>query len=166
MKTGKRIGIFAIVGVLNTIFDYVLFMIFAGFLSNVLASMASATFAMVVSFFLHKRFTWGDRKTSRSSMIQFIAVTALVMWGIRPVVIWGLTAASTGFMEPLYGFAHFILGFLSYDFVVKTGIFAIATLVTLTVNYIVYNKIIFRNEKEAVSSEKEASDAKSGTGSK
>jgi putative flippase GtrA len=147
MKTHKRVGIFALVGVANTIFDYILFMIFANFLSNEIASICSATFAMVVSFFLHKKFTWGDRETSRASIAQFLIVTAFVMWGVRTVVIWGLTAASTGFMEPLYQFAHWVLRFLSYDFVVKTGIFGIATLVTLTLNYFLYNKIIFRREK-------------------
>ena len=149
MKTHKRVGIFALVGVANTLFDYVLFMIFASFLNNVLASVISATFAMILAFFLHSKFTWGDRKTSRSSMVQFLVVTAIVMWGIRPFIIWGLTAASSGFMEPLYGFAHFVLRFLSYDFVVRTGIFAIATLVTLTINYIIYNKVIFRSEESA-----------------
>jgi putative flippase GtrA len=148
MKAHKRVGIFAVVGAVNTLFDYILFMIFATFLGNVAASMVSAAFAMIVSFFLHKKFTWGDRKTSRASMIQFLVVTAIVMWGIRPLLIGGLTAASTGFMEPLYGFAHFILSFFSYDFVVNTGIFAIATLVTLTVNYIIYNKFIFSHGKE------------------
>ncbi|MCL2001870.1 GtrA family protein [Candidatus Saccharibacteria bacterium] len=148
MKTNQRIGIFALVGVANTLFDYILFMIFANFFNNALASVVSATFAMVVAFFLHKKFTWGDRKTSRTSMIQFLVVTASVMWGLRTLLIWGLTEASVGFMAPLYGFAHFILRFLPYDFVVRTGIFAIATLATLTVNYILYNKVIFRSQKE------------------
>ncbi|MCL2038675.1 GtrA family protein [Candidatus Saccharibacteria bacterium] len=147
MKTGKRVGIFALVGIVNTLFDYILFMIFASFLSNVVASLISATFAIVLAFFLHKKFTWGDRQTSRASMIQFLVFTAAVMWGIRPFLIWGLTAASTGFMLPLYEFAHFILRFLSYDFVVRTGIFAFATLATLTINYLLYNKIIFRHAK-------------------
>ena len=154
MKTGKRVGVFALVGVANTLFDYILFMIFAQFFNNVVASVISAAFAMVVAFFLHKKFTWGDRATSRSSMIQFLAFTAAVMWGLRPLLIWGLTAASTGFMEPLYGLAHFILRFLPYNFVVQTGIFAIATLVTLTVNYLLYNKVVFNHEKETPSADR------------
>ncbi|MDR0979572.1 MAG: GtrA family protein [Candidatus Nomurabacteria bacterium] len=161
MKTHKRIGIFALVGIFNTLFDYILFMIFANFLGNVVASIVSATFAMIISFFLHKKYTWGDRKTSRASMLQFLVSTATVMWGVRPFAIWGLTAASTSFMAPLYGFAHFILSFLSYEFVVRTGIFAIATLFTLTINYIIYNKFIFRQHKDPA--EKEPSDASSKT---
>jgi len=148
IRTEKRIGIFAIVGVLNTIFDYILFMFLAMLFANEVASVISATFAMFIAFLLHSKFTWRDRKTSRTGIIQFLIINICVFWGIRTLIVWGLTNASTGWLEPLFRFAHWVLRFLPYEFVVRTGIFAITTIITLTLTYILYNKIVFRRPVE------------------
>ncbi|MCL2371678.1 GtrA family protein [Candidatus Saccharibacteria bacterium] len=160
MKAQKRVGIFAVVGAANTLFDYILFMVFTTFLANEISSIIAATITTVIAFFLHRGFTWRDRKASRSSMIKFLTINAAVFWGVRTFVVWVLTAASTSWLEPLFGFAGWVLRFLPYDFVVRTGIFGITTLITLTLTYFLYNKFVFPREIEIIDDKKPRHDSK------
>lgn len=123
---------FAIVGSFNTLLDFVLLFLFAyGLqLNTYLSNILSTGICLVVSFFLNKRWTFRSAADPRRQFVLFLVVTLLGLWGIQTLLIWGATALLTTFLSgPLV-------------LLLAKGV---ATLGSLTWNYVLYARLVFRD---------------------
>ena len=150
----NRILKFAGVGIITTIFDYALYSIlvmvfFGGDTSKVaLATIISGTAATFVAYFLHSKITWKERNPGKYGIIKFFLWNILLVIAIRPALTFVF-----GLMEGLYQFAFMISDGInlpfSYEFVNSTGIYVLMTIVTMTLNYLFYGRVVFgKTEKE------------------
>lgn len=146
----KRPLIFLGVGIINTLLDYLFFM----FLTQILlqppeqigiAGIISGTFSLVCALLTHSLITWRGARISRKTVFKFIAFTGFGMWVIRPVLLslfasfgllhaWVYAAISTANLP------------FSYDFVVNTTAFGLMVVILLIYNYVVYDRIVFKQE--------------------
>jgi putative flippase GtrA len=149
----KRKLIFLAVGAFNTIADYAIFMVLTALLPLTVevAGVVSGTIMMFVSFFLHKNFTWKDRSADagRKEMVEFLVGTAATMWLVRPLLMWLF-----GFLAPFYAWIASWLTIFSEDFIARTGVFGLATVVTLVLNYLWYHLVVFRGKSEKPDSDR------------
>ncbi len=143
----KRVGKFGAVGVLNTLVDFVIFNILSGNvgLSLIESNIISTTIAMVFSFFANKRLVF--KKTNGPIVEQamiFLLTTAFGLYVLQTgaiklltdVWLWPMQTAVTVFHA-----AHLT----GHDpFLVKNGAKAVATLISLTWNYYMYKKVVFK----------------------
>lgn len=160
MKGGKMLGkIFKFigVGVAATLIDYavyslVVMVIFGGNTNFAWAgAVSSGVVATFAAFFMHSKITWKDKDPGKYGIIKFFAWNAFVVIAIRPVL-----TLFFGLLIGLYQFAFMIfdgvgVGF-SYEFVESTGIYVLMTAVTMTLNFIFYDKIVFGKKKVAAKS--------------
>ncbi len=146
----KRKLVFLAVGVFNTLADYAIFMVLTSLavFGLGLAGMISGTIMMIVSFFLHKNFTWKDRGTDNRAIGLFLLGTGATTWLVRPFMM-GLF----GLLAPFYIWIASWLTVFSGDFIVRTAVFGLTTLVTLTLNYLWYHFVVFK-EKDAKTRER------------
>lgn len=159
--TVSRILKFAGVGIVATVFDYLVYtglvMLFFGGDVNMatLASVISGVLSVFVAYFLHNNITWKERNPGKYGIIKFFIWNFVIVLLARPLLSM-LFSLTTG----LYEFAFMILGwipfFSSYEFVESTGIYVLMILVTMTLNYVFYEKIVFgkkesRDEKDVES---------------
>lgn len=146
----KQVGKFGLVGIINTLLDFALFnlfIIYFGF-GRIPANVISTTAAMTFSFFANKSFVFGNR--SRRVWVQaalFLVITAFGLYVIQNAVIYTLTEL---WHYPL-SLAYDVVTFLGLDrifsetFVVNNGAKVIATLFSMTWNYIMYKKVVFKS---------------------
>ena len=64
-----------------------------------LAACTSGAFATLLAYFLHKNFTWKDRKTNRRTILYFFAWNIILVLLVRPILVW--------FFELIGGFYEF-----------------------------------------------------------
>lgn len=145
----KRVGKFGIVGIINTIIDFGLFNILIGVfeLARIPANIISTTCAMIFSFIANKRFVFGsNEKRVLRQAVLFLLVTAFGLYVIQNLVIYFLTEV---WLAPL-DFAYDIVTALglgktfSHEFVINNGAKVIATLFSLTWNYLLYKRVVFK----------------------
>lgn len=137
-------------GVAATVVDYVVYTLFVMvvFGGNVgmawLASIFSGIAATFAAFILHSKITWKERSPGKYGIIKFFAWNAFVIILVRP-----LLTKLFGLLIGLYQFAFMITSAVhlpfDYDFVESTGIYVLMTIVTMTLNYIFYEKVVFGN---------------------
>ena len=157
----NRILKFTGVGITCTIVDYALYSLFAvvifGGNPNLywLATMISGTVATFAAYMLHSHITWKERDPGKYGIVKFFAWNILLVIAIRPVLTFIF-----GILTGLYQFAFMITDGIglpfSYEFVESTGIFVMMIAVTMVLNYLFYNRIIFgavktdENQREKV----------------
>jgi putative flippase GtrA len=143
----KRVGKFGIVGVLNTLLDFLIYNVLSSEfgLGLIQANIISTTVAMISSFFANKKLVFRAHHGSVAKQaIMFYAVTAFGLYIIQNGVIHLLTDAwlwptQMGLM------AFHLLGINGHDaFLVKNGAKAVATLASMIWNYTMYRKLVFR----------------------
>lgn len=146
----KRVGKFGVVGILNTVIDFALYDLlhYKFGLSLVTSNIFSTTCAMLFSFFANKHVVF---KQERGSVVKqaviFFAVTAFGLYVIQTGLIHVLIDVWTWPVDLGLAVAH-LLGIqhiLTDDFMRKNGAKAIATIFSLTWNYVMYKKVVFRN---------------------
>jgi putative flippase GtrA len=146
----KRVGKFGAVGVMNTGLDFLLYNVLHFYfgLGLIASNIISTTCAMSFSFIMNKRVVFRhnqDRRTSHQAMI-FLAATAFGLYVLQTGIIAVLTSVWTEPMQLLVMIVH-TLGLrehLSETFIVNNGAKALGTLVSMTWNYIIYKKVVFR----------------------
>ena len=144
----KRVLKFIGVGLTITLIEYAIYtvlmmLVFGGNAEMApLATGLSGVVAMVVAFIMHSKITWRERDPGKLGVVKFFAWNVLLVALIRP----GLAA----FFElpvGLYQFAFMISEAIhlpfTYDFVQSTGIYVLTTAVSMVLNYICYEKIVF-----------------------
>jgi putative flippase GtrA len=148
---------FAAVGVLNTLVDYVLFVgitkVFHLPLDSVwMARLVSATAAMTLSFFLNRRWVFEAQGQApvHHQAARFFAATAIGVYGIGVTVTQLFANAYQGPGRWLYavlrdvGLTGVASSVFTEALATKTAAFGIATLCTMTFNFLAYRYWVFR----------------------
>ena len=124
---------FGLVGAANTALDFGLLLVLANFFAvpHVIANIISSSIAFVSSFFANKKYTFkttGQRVIRE--MILFTVVTLFGLWVIQSAIITLLTPP--------------IQSIVTNDTITLVIAKLVATLASLTWNYILYSKIVFK----------------------
>jgi putative flippase GtrA len=143
----KRAGKFGAVGVFNTVLDFVLYNLLSGpfGLSLIQANIISTTVAMAFSFGANKKvvFKKHDGHMGKQA-VAFLAITAFGLYVLQSGAIFILTDVWTLPIDIGLAVAHAI-GITGHDeFLIKNGAKAAATALSLSWNYIMYKKVVFR----------------------
>jgi putative flippase GtrA len=122
---------FVIIGGLNTAIDFgILFALVTLGLPTVASNFVSTSVAMVFSFFANKSFTFQDTSKNTTKRIAiFLIITIFGMWVIQPVIIELIKMA----LSPS----------VSNKYIVLLIGKVLATIASLTWNYLMYRKFVF-----------------------
>ncbi|MEC3980191.1 GtrA family protein [Amycolatopsis sp. H20-H5] len=123
--TGTQLR-FGIVGIANTLVDALGYaLLFSAGVPLFVANFISTSAGMLLSFTLNRNFTFRSREGSvRKQILLFFAVTAFGLWVVQALVIFAVTKAFPGVHVLVPKFAGIAVG--------------------LVWNYLLYNKIVFR----------------------
>lgn len=132
MKNKSQLVRFGLIGVINTALDFgLLFMLKSIGLMATTANVFSTSIAFVFSFFANKKYTFRSSGTNIvREMILFVAVTLFGLWVLQTGVIWLVLPHLSKLLRSSE------MGLL----VTKL----IATAVSMTWNYILYDKLVFK----------------------
>ena len=151
------------VGVTATVIDfgvYTLFMIIFGEREEFrpIAQMIAGVVSTISAYFMHSRITWKMRDPGRKGVAMFFVWNALTVLVIRNFL-FGVLDGLVG----LWQFAYMLLGWtgFSYDFVESTAIYILVIVITMVLNYLVYDKLVFSSDKGAESERNEKIDVES-----
>ena len=153
---GAQVRRFAASGVVNTLTDYVVFMLLTKIFSIPLgrvwtAKLVSGGLAMTVSFLLNRRWVFAAQEAGRSGQaVRFVITTVSASWGIQL----GLTQLFSS-AWPAPGLISFAVlqrvgvpsiapGVFTESAAVKTAAFALATCASMVWNFILYRTWVFR----------------------
>jgi putative flippase GtrA len=122
---------FAIVGLVNTALDFGILFILNSFGVKIFwANMLSTTCAFIFSFLANKHYTFQSNNTNvRREFILFVAVTLFGLWVLQAVII--RVALHLFADSSAHNGLHLLLAKL------------IATLASLTWNYVLYSRVVF-----------------------
>lgn len=132
MKNKSQLIRFGLIGVINTALDFgLLFILKSVGLMATTANIFSTSIAFVFSFFANKKYTFRSSGTNIvREMILFVAVTLFGLWVLQTGVIWLVLPHLSKLLRSSE------MGLL----VAKL----IATAVSMTWNYILYDKLVFK----------------------
>jgi len=132
MKNKSQLIRFGLIGVINTALDFgLLFILKSVGLMATTANIFSTSIAFVFSFFANKKYTFRSSGTNIvREMILFVAVTLFGLWVLQTGVIWLILPHLSKLLRSSE------MGLL----VTKL----IATAVSMTWNYILYDKLVFK----------------------
>lgn len=132
MKNKSQLIRFGLIGVINTALDFgLLFILKSVGLMATTANIFSTSIAFVFSFFANKKYTFRSSATNVvREMILFVAVTLFGLWVLQTGVIWLVLPHLSKLLRSSE------MGLL----VTKL----IATAVSMTWNYILYDKLVFK----------------------
>lgn len=128
---------YVLIGTLNTAVDFsILFSLVTFFaVPALIANIASTSTALVVSYLLNKRAVFGDTDTHNPrQVVLFVVVTLAGLWILQGLVIEAVRSLAHAWLP-----AHGSVGLLAAK--------AIATLFSLTWNYLWYSRVVFRGGK-------------------
>ena len=148
----QEVARFGLVGVINTLVDYVLFIAFTIVfqlpLSRVwVAKYASSAIAMIVSYVLNRRYVFRSRQRNvRAEALRFFTTTLVGVFVIQNLLTQFFSSEFPFFGEQAYR----LLGPLGFteSFTIKTVAFGLATIASLTWNYLTYKYWAFRPADE------------------
>lgn len=132
MKNKSQLMRFGLIGAINTALDFgLLFILKSIGLMATTANIFSTSIAFVFSFFANKKYTFRSSGTNIvREMILFVAVTLFGLWVLQTGVIWLVLPHLSKLLRSSE------MGLL----VTKL----IATAVSMTWNYILYDKLVFK----------------------
>lgn len=143
----KRIPKFVGVGATLTLINFSLYTILARiiFKSNDvlwLAVLISSIVATMIAYFLHARITWKERDPVKLGWLKFF------IWnGVEAIIINPILAGYFGLFKVIYYIAFDVCQMmrlpLDFEFVESTGVFVLMSTVTMTINFLFYNKFVF-----------------------
>lgn len=126
---------FILVGGTNTVIDFgILFSLNSAGLDNVvnnlfpLSNIISTSVALIFSFFANKKFTFKDNTNDKTQIIKFLVVTLFGLWIIQTIII---------------KVVEISLGSINNDKLILLIGKLLATIFSLTWNYILYKKFVF-----------------------
>lgn len=129
---------FAIIGVINTGLDFgLLFLLTHLGMNPIVANYFSTGTALIFSFFANRSYTFKDHGDKlHRQLISFFIVTLIGLWVLQPIIIWGIDGAFTH--SGLSSAVILLIGKL------------LASVVTLTWNYFLYSRFVFKSEPRPV----------------
>ena len=124
---------FGLVGAANTALDFGLLLVLANFFAvpHVIANIISSSIAFVSSFFANKKYTF--KTTGQSVVREMILFTVVTLFGL-----WVIQSAIIALLTPP------IRGIVTNETITLVIAKLVATLASLTWNYILYSKIVFK----------------------
>lgn len=130
-----RLVRFGIIGVFNTALDFALLFLFVYVfgLGTYLGNILSTGICLVVSFLLNRRWTFRSEDGGWRQFALFLAVTLFGLWVVQTLLIWGVTA---------------LVAPLASGPLVLLAAKAVATVGSLTWNYVLYSTVVFRVSPE------------------
>jgi len=165
-QTTGQVARFGLVGVINTLVDYVVFIaltvIFQLPLSRVwLAKYPSSAIAMTISYVLNRRFVFRSRRRDvAAEALQFFSTTLVGVFVIQNLLTQFLASDFQYFGQAAFRFLDLLglsdLQFSLHDrtlgltrsFTIKTTAFGLATVASLTWNFVTYKYWAFRQAHE------------------
>ncbi|WP_051209556.1 GtrA family protein [Propionicicella superfundia] len=127
---------FGLVGVANTALDFALLFVFVALgVNQYVANYLSTSLSIVFSFVMNRRFTFRSEGSKRREIVPFILVTLTGLWVLQPVLIWLVT---TG-LRPM----------VPQDYIVLFAGKLVATVGSLTWNYLLYSRVVFTRRPKA-----------------
>ena len=148
VRTHVRRGAkFGAVGIGNTLLDFLIYNVLSSKtgLNLVQSNIISTTVAMFFSFFANKQvvFNKHDGSVTRQA-VSFFAVTAFGLYVLQTGTIHLLTQVWLWPVNTGVAMLH-ALGLNGHDdFFIKNGVKAAATVVSMSWNYVMYHKVVFR----------------------
>ena len=157
-STAKRTGKFAIIGIILALFNFAIYTFLARIIFNSnellwLDSIIAYSLATILAFFLHSRVTWKERPPTKHGIIMFFVWNLITAVLISPFFTW-LFSLIKPFYEFVFQISQAIHLPFDYNFIESTTIFCLTTCVTMILNYIFYDKLVFGKEKESTHEEK------------
>jgi putative flippase GtrA len=148
-------GRFAVVGALNTLVDYVLFIgltkTFHLSLSWVwVAKLVSGTVAISLSFFLNRNWVFRAQGRARAQAVRFVATTVFAVYAIQTPLTQLFADTFTWPGRTFYDLLHttglprHLPSIVTEPLAIKTAAFALATVVSMVFNFVVYRRWVFR----------------------
>ena len=124
---------FGLVGAANTALDFGLLLVLANFFAvpHVIANIISSSIAFVASFFAYKKYTF--KTTGQSVVREMILFTVITLFGL-----WVIQSAIIALLTPP------IQAIVTNDTITLVIAKLIATLASLTWNYVLYSKVVFK----------------------
>ena len=124
---------FGLVGAANTALDFGLLLVLANFFAmpHVIANIVSSSIAFVSSFFANKKYTF--KTTGQSVVREMILFTVITLFGL-----WVIQSAIITLLTPP------IQAIVTNDTITLVIAKLIATLASLTWNYVLYSKVVFK----------------------
>lgn len=149
---GKQVGRFSLIGIANTVIDFSVYnlLILALGLAAIPANLVSTTLAMIFSFVANKTFVFGSKsKQILAQAITFLVVTAFGLYVIQNGVIYILLEVWTLPLDWAYALISLIGldGLIGEQFLFVNGAKVIATLFSLSWNYLLYRNLVFAKDK-------------------
>ena len=151
-KKSKLATKYFFIGVFLTLFNYVLYtLIVRLILKNDdllwLATLIATFITTFVAYALHSRITWKERNPGKLGIYKFFIWNFAAALAVGPFLTWIF-----GLITPLYEFAFNISQAMhlpfDYSFIHSTGAFVLTSIVTMILNFMFYDKIVFGNKKE------------------
>lgn len=151
MKTSARARLFAFIGIILTVANFIIYAIIARFIPGNellwLDSMISYLLVTFLAYFLHSKYTWKERPVTKIGVINFFVwnlITALI---ISPVL-----TELFRLLKPVYEFIFNLSASINlpfdYAFIESTSIFILSATITMILNYLFYDKLVFGTKKE------------------
>ena len=160
--TAKRTGKFIIIGTILALFNFAIYTFLARVIFNSnellwLDSIISYILATVLAYFLHSRITWKERHPTKKGVAMFFLWNLITAILISPFFTWLF-----GNIKPLYEFLFNISNSLhlpfDYNFIESTSIFCLTTCVTMVLNFIFYDRLVFGSKEEHVRTKEKESE--------
>ncbi len=136
------------VGIGVTLIDFVTYSLLMAlvFSENVdmvgVASVISGIVATFAAYLLHGNITWKTRDPGKFGIVKFFAWNAFMVILLRPL----MSVVFKSFTG-LYQFGYMISSVIhlpfEYDFVENTGIYLLMTVVTMILNFLCYDRVVF-----------------------
>lgn len=139
----KRVGRFGLVGIMNTVIDFVAFNVLRLAIPVTIASVISGTLAMINSYIFNQRFTFKAKKVEPKQTVIFFVATIFGIYVIRPAVIYFFTKVWLGPVHLGYSITHAIGLPFSQKFVADNAAWLAAIVIVLVYNYYAYKKWVF-----------------------
>ena len=132
-KHGDKVR-FALVGGVNTALDFILLFLFVNLgVNKIGANYLSTGISLIFSFFANKSFTFKNKTgNAKKQFGVFLIVTITGLWVLQPIIIW----ITTSTLEEYVTNESYLL------FIAKL----IATIGSLTWNYFLYSRLVFKKE--------------------
>lgn len=156
-KTSQHASRYLIIGIILTLFNYVVYAILANFIFNNenllwLAIFISTALSTILAYVLHSKITWKERDPGKSGVYKFFIWNILATVLINPVL-----TQLFSYITPIYDLGFNVSNNLhlpfTYDFIQSTGAFILTTIITMIINFLFYDKFVFGKTKKEPSHE-------------
>ncbi len=149
----KNVIKYTFIGIFLAVFNFGLYTIIARYAINNndllwLSTLISSTITAILAYILHSKITWKERYPGKSGVIKFIIWNLAEAIIINPALTWFF-----GLFTFLYEFVFNIfqsigIGF-DFAFIESTGVFGLTAVVTMIINFLFYDKLVFgKKEKD------------------